>query len=194
MPYLVYEENNTSKAIPIPEETAGFHIGRSMDNDVRLREDSSISRQHSLILFDSEKSEYILRDLGTNNGTHLNEYNLSNQQCPLRDGDTIGIGSQIFTFYSKAETPYELVDTTTIYIHKPVPDMSPPNEYPFKDTTKLSSAIPGVIHKTPGEEDIFPEIKGFEFIRIIGGGNYTTTYRVFQTSLKRTVVLKTFHT
>ena len=195
MPYLVYAENEYNRAIPITNEDTGFCIGRSMENDVRLREDSSVSRKHCIIFRDESSREYILRDLNSSNGTYLNEYCLQNQQCPVRDGDSIGVGNLAFIFYSNPDIPYELVDTTTIYVRKPVPDMSPPNEYPFKDTTRLEAITPTSSSREAGEDDCaYPEIEGFEFIRIIGGGNYSTTYLVFQPGLKRSVVLKTFHT
>ena len=193
MPYLVYDNNGISKSIPILEDVVEFNLGRSMDNDVRLREDSSVSRHHCMIFKDPASGEYILRDLGSSNGTLLNELSLRNQQCPMRDGDLIGVGDVRFLFYSYLENPYELVDTTTIYVRKAVPDISPPSEYPFKDTTRLEPITPGTAVGTE-EDQFFPAVEGFEFIRLLGGGNYSTTYLVFQTGLKRTVTLKTFHT
>jgi len=193
MPYLVYDNSVTNRSIPIMNDLVEFNIGRSMDNDVRLREDSSVSRKHCMIFKDPDSTDYVLRDLGSSNGTFLNDLCLQNQQCPMRDGDLVGVGDVHFTFYSHAENPYELVDTTTIYVQKAVPDISPPNEYPFKDTTRLEPITPATLVETE-DEQFFPAVEGFEFIRLLGGGNYSTTYLVFQAGLKRTVALKTFHT
>jgi serine/threonine protein kinase len=193
MPYLVYDNNVSEKSIPIMDDIVEFNIGRSMDNDVRLREDSSVSRKHCMIFKDPASSDYVLRDLGSSNGTFLNELCLQNQQCPMRDGDVVGVGDVHFTFYSHYENPYELVDTTTIYVQKAVPDLSPPSEYPFKDTTRLKPITPTTVVASE-EDNFFPPVDGFEFIRLLGGGNYSTAYLVFQAGLKRTVALKTFHT
>ena len=193
MAYLVYDNNGLQRSIPIADDMVEFHLGRSVDNDVRLREDSSVSRKHCMILKDPAANEYILRDLGSSNGTFLNDLCLQSQQCPMRDGDLVGVGDVKFLFYSQSENPYELVDTTTIYVQKAVPDMSPPSEYPFKDTTRMDAVSPMTL-TGPGDDEVFPIIEGFEFIRLLGGGNYSTAYLVFQSGLKRTVVLKVFHT
>ena len=193
MAYLVYDNNGLQRSIPIADDVVEFYLGRSMDNDVRLREDSSVSRKHCMILKDPASGEYILRDLDSSNGTFLNDLCLENQQCPMRDGDFVGVGDVRFIFYSQIENPYELVDTTTIYVQKAVPDISPPNEYPFKETTRLEPASPMPVPSV-GDEETFPVIEGFEFLRLLGGGNYSTAYLVFQKGLKRTVALKVFHT
>ena len=193
MPYLVYDNSVSNRSIPIADDIVEFYIGRSMENDVRLREDSSVSRKHCMIFKDPASSEYVLRDLGSSNGTYLNDLCLKVQQCAMRDGDIIGVGEVHFTFYSFQDNPYELVDTTTIYVQKAVPDLSPPNEYPFKDTTSLEAVTPVDFASNAEGEDLFPEVEGFEFIRLLGGGNYSNTYLVFQTGLKRTVALKTFN-
>ena len=193
MAYLVYDNNGLQRSIPIMDDMVEFYLGRSMDNDVRLREDSSVSRKHCMILKDSATGEYILRDLDSSNGTFLNDLCLQRQQCPMRDGDLVGVGDVQFTFYSQLENPYELVDTTTIYVQKAVPDISPPSEYPFKETTRLETTSPMPVFGA-GDDETFPVIEGFEFLRLLGGGSYSTTYLVFQSGLKRTVALKVFHT
>lgn len=191
MPYLVYDNTVFKRSIPVADDAVEFYIGRSMDNDVRLREDSSVSRKHCMIFRDPATGEYVLRDLGSSNGTYLNDLCLKLQQCPMRDGDVIGVGEVQFTFcLSSQRNQYELVDTTTIYVRKAVPDLSPPHEYSFKDTTRLDALVPPA--SATGNADIFPRVEGFEFIRLLGVGNYSSTYLVFQTSLKRTVALKAF--
>ena len=193
MAYIVFDDNSIFKAIPIVDEISGFNIGRSADNHVSLREDSSVSRRHCLILRENSASDYVLRDLGSSNGTYLNDYCLKNQQCAMRDGDLVGVGNMEFTFYSYEENPYQVVDTTTIFVNAPVPDISPPDEYQFKETTSLEAINPNTLGQDEAGS-IFPEIEGFEFIRILGGGNYSTTYLVYQVGLKRTIALKAFHT
>ena len=193
MSYLIYDDHSVYKSIPVTNETVGFKIGRSMDNDVRLREDSSVSRSHCLICLSSDLTTYYLRDLGSSNGTLLNDYTLHSQECELRDGDLIGVGDVNFTFKTGTDAPYELVDTTTIYVNKAVPDISPPNEYSFKETTRMEAVVPTPAPDSDGVGG-FPVVDGYEFIRIIGGGNYSTAFLVYHTEVKRSVVLKIFHT
>jgi hypothetical protein len=193
MPYFVFDDNAVYKAIHLKNDTSEFKIGRSVDNSICLREDSSVSRYHCLVVRETPSSDFVLRDLGSSNGTYLNDYCLQNQQCAMRDGDLVGVGNMQFTFYSHDDNPYQESETTTIYVNTPVPDISPPEEYPFKDTTSFEAINPNTLGVAE-QGDVFPVIEGFELIRILGGGNYSTTYLAYQAGLKRTIALKTFHT
>tara|TARA_R110002073_G_scaffold15425_6_gene60847 strand:+ start:10042 stop:10995 length:954 start_codon:yes stop_codon:yes gene_type:complete len=81
-----------------------FSIGRSPDTDLPLF-DSSVSRQHAMLI--RSQDGYLVRDLGSTNGTFVNE-KLIDSGCPLRSGDTIRIGSFLFRFLSAGcvETQY----------------------------------------------------------------------------------------
>lgn len=68
-------------------------LGRSSDCDVML-EDTEASRQHALIEMSGEG--YTLTDQGSTNGTFVNEERVS-ETVPLKDEDTIRIGSTIFS-------------------------------------------------------------------------------------------------
>ena len=78
-------------------------IGRSSKTDVRIEEDA-ISRNHAMIINQGET--YLLKDLGSTNGTFLNDRSV--EQLELRDGDLIKIGRSIFKFLTGAniETSY----------------------------------------------------------------------------------------
>ena len=190
MPYLVYDNSISKRAISVADDAVEFYIGRSMDNDVRLREDSSVSRKHCMIFRDPVSGEYVLRDLDSSNGTYLNDLCLKVQQCPVEDGDVIGIGGVKFTFrLSSRMNSYQLVDTATIHVHEAVSGLSSDHGYSCEDTAKLDAVVPPGVVTGDG---MFPRVKGFEFIRLLGVGKYSSTYLVFQTRLKRTVVLKVF--
>jgi pSer/pThr/pTyr-binding forkhead associated (FHA) protein len=74
-------------------------IGRATDADVSLASDTTVSRLHSAI--ERYPGGWVLRDLGSTNGTFLNGERLSGDR-PLKSGDEIRVGSGIFVFHSVA--------------------------------------------------------------------------------------------
>jgi diguanylate cyclase (GGDEF)-like protein len=73
--------------------TAPFEIGRSSKNDLPLDQES-ISRHHARITYDG--SFYWIQDLGSTNGTYVNDDTVKEKQ--LRDGDQVRIGRSILKF------------------------------------------------------------------------------------------------
>lgn len=72
-------------------------LGRAEDNHVVLR-DRFVSSHHAEIT--REAGGYVLRDLGSTNGTFRNGARLS-KPLVLQEGDRIGIGTSMFTFHSR---------------------------------------------------------------------------------------------
>ena len=68
-------------------------IGRSRLNEIRP-EDGSVCAQHCRII--AENGEYVLYDLGSTNGTLVN--NISVNMAVLEEGDTIRVGATTFLF------------------------------------------------------------------------------------------------
>lgn len=68
-------------------------LGRDMDNHVVVNTDS-VSRRHAIIEY-GENERYIV-DLGSTNGTYLNDHLIERAQ--LRTGDLLKIGDTIFKF------------------------------------------------------------------------------------------------
>ncbi len=73
-------------------------IGRGQDNDIVLS-DQRASRQHSQIK--KENNQYVIHDLGSVNGTLVNETKIST--APLQHNDQIKIGNSILIFLEKEE-------------------------------------------------------------------------------------------
>lgn len=71
-------------------------IGRGPGADFTL-EDHLASRRHLQIVQDAGR--YLVEDLGSTNGTHLNGERIKRQ--PLRDGDKIRVGETILSFVQK---------------------------------------------------------------------------------------------
>ena len=83
-------------------------IGRSHHNDIVISSDA-VSRHHAEIA--REGSEIVVRDLGSTNGTFLNDQMERTNECRLRRGDQIRIGETILKFLSGTdiETEYHAV-------------------------------------------------------------------------------------
>ncbi|MHB8276973.1 MAG: VWA domain-containing protein [Candidatus Humimicrobiaceae bacterium] len=69
-------------------------LGRSSYNDIVI-DDEAASRENSFIVI--EKNEYKIGDMGSSNGTHVNEKKITSLKS-LNDGDKINIGDSEFIF------------------------------------------------------------------------------------------------
>ncbi len=79
---------------PIP--VGGATIGRSGSNDILIN-DALASRRHARI--ERRGGRFIITDLGSANGTFVNERRIRHH--PLRDGDRIRIGRSQLTFHTR---------------------------------------------------------------------------------------------
>lgn len=70
-------------------------LGRSPDATIMLQ-DTHVSRLHLTIQYDAASGEYRIQDLGSSNGTLLNETRIT--EAVLRDGDKIIIGHTMLRF------------------------------------------------------------------------------------------------
>ncbi len=78
----------TGQSIPLEQTIAT--VGRKPGNTIVLEDDLKVSRHHCAI--SPEDGNYIIRDVGSSNGTYLNNERLTQPQT-LRDGDVIEIGN-----------------------------------------------------------------------------------------------------
>src|SRR5690606_15845203 len=92
-------ENESGETIPLGPS---FSIGRSSTCDLMLQ-DSKVSRKH-LVINRQAGDEFWLSDLGSANGTYVNQLRVS-QPTRLRPGDEIRIGPFQLSFHSAAEDP-----------------------------------------------------------------------------------------
>ncbi len=88
-------------------------LGRSDSTNIQIDQESA-SRQHAKVLTDNGRAK--LYDLGSTNGTFVNDQRIENVE--LRDGDLVRIGQTIFKYLSGSniETKYheEIYRLTTI--------------------------------------------------------------------------------
>ncbi len=91
-PYLiVVAGRDTARIYPLTTPTTA--IGRDPDSTIALEEDS-VSRHHARILVDDKRA--LLKDLGSTNGTYVNDQKITAHA--LQEGDLIRIGSTVFRF------------------------------------------------------------------------------------------------
>ncbi len=90
---LVIYGNDLGKRVALEEQSAV--VGRSSKSGVTI-DDDSISRQHCELLWDGRG--YKVSDLGSTNGTYVNDEPASDRE--LRHGDQIKVGRTIMKFIS----------------------------------------------------------------------------------------------
>ena len=89
--------NGTLFDLTTKETTAG----RNPDNNIQL-EYPGISRHHLKVSMDEGGGNFSIEDLGSKNGTYLNNQKLNNKQ-PLKKGDIIKIGSIAFKYIPEGD-------------------------------------------------------------------------------------------
>ena len=94
-------------------DDSGLSIGRAASNQVQI-DDSAVSNNHAEIVIDqSDAGErvYLLRDVGSTNGTYLNEQKIKSQ--PLQHKDIIRVGWNNFVFIDEGQRDFEKTDRIT---------------------------------------------------------------------------------
>ena len=89
------------------EPFTALTFGRSGDNQVQI-DDLEVSTEHAQITSqtnDSGKVDFFLEDLGSTNGSFINEGKITKQQ--LHHKDNVRIGWNIFTFIDEDEVDLE---------------------------------------------------------------------------------------
>jgi pSer/pThr/pTyr-binding forkhead associated (FHA) protein len=87
------------------KENECLEVGRIATADFPIPMDSHLSRRH--LLLDSTQNSFRVRDVGSANGTFLNNSRITIHE--LRDGDTLRAGMTTFlvTFRSNGENPHQ---------------------------------------------------------------------------------------
>ena len=96
--YLIIQKGLVGERV-FPVETR-VTIGRTPENDIHLP-DPSVSRRHALLYVEDGKA--VLEDLGSRNGTYLNEIRVD--KALLSSGDTLRLGKVTTGFLQEEELP-----------------------------------------------------------------------------------------
>ncbi len=88
----------------IIDNEEGLTVGREDGNTIVVDLDN-VSRRHAMV--SNKDGKYFVKDLGSTNGTYLNDAEIHEEQ-PLRTGDLVKVGGAIFKFLSggNIETQY----------------------------------------------------------------------------------------
>src|ERR1017187_1539872 len=81
----------------VPLDSERISLGRSSITELCYPDDSGLSRQH--LAFEKEGGEWLIRDLGSKNGTLLNGVRITAPQV-LKPGDRVTAGHLILVFDS----------------------------------------------------------------------------------------------
>ena len=84
----------------------GAVLGRGHDAAIVL-DDSKVSRAHAIVVYDGAGT-YTIRDLGSSNGTFVNDKRVT--EYALHAGDRIGIGGQLLFFSQHSEMERQLIE------------------------------------------------------------------------------------
>jgi hypothetical protein len=103
---VVIEYDDNSLGLP----TGNTVVGRGVNCDLRFN-DRSVSRRHARFIV--KEDTVLLEDLGTTNGTHLNDERIAGTRI-LKDGDRVSIGRRVVTVRIRGGdlAPDEFEDTT----------------------------------------------------------------------------------
>jgi pSer/pThr/pTyr-binding forkhead associated (FHA) protein len=88
-------------------DLSALKFGRAVDNQVQI-DDLAVSNEHAQIICEtSDKGEvaYFLEDLGSTNGSFINEEKIDKQL--LHHNDSLRIGWNVFTFIDESEIDFE---------------------------------------------------------------------------------------
>lgn len=101
--------NNEGRSFNYPILKDEINIGRGKDNDIVLS-DNTVSRNHARIIRTDKK--YLILDMGSYNGTKVNDKSVQNSV--LRDNDLIRIGLSKITFQTDENTAPSVIDSVVL--------------------------------------------------------------------------------
>ena len=160
-------------------------LGRSSQAEVQVR-DVKLSRQHCQILTDAHG--YILRDLGSKNGTFLNGARIT--EARLRDGDRVQIGLTRLAFHSERPAQADATDIAPPQLCASCGRIVPLDEMALARQTDERVYCPDCASANPL---VGRTIGGYEIIQAIGRGSMGTVFKAEQLSMSRPVALKILH-
>lgn len=145
---LAWLENEAGDRLPLG---ASFSIGRSSTCDLMLQ-DSKVSRKH-VVINRQAGDEFWLSDLGSANGTYLNQLRVS-QPTRLRPGDEIRIGPFQIVFRRPTDEP--AAEPTQVTTQQTIIDLRHERRWllvaDIENSTLLASSLEPAIYRRQVDE------------------------------------------
>jgi pSer/pThr/pTyr-binding forkhead associated (FHA) protein len=120
LPTLLFYYPEKEKRWKLEVQSDRFTIGRSREVEVCIPH-TSVSKKHLLV--ERRGPKYIFRDLGSKNGSFLNDFRMA--RGSLSDGDELRVGSIRITFYKAAAPEEALEDAGVTGAPSPVTEQKP---------------------------------------------------------------------
>ncbi len=159
MPQLILNLPDGSKIAK--EARSKMIIGRSDDCTFSIKNDPKISRQHCRV--DQRDNEFLLIDLGSANGTRLNDRKIGGERVLLKHGDIIRVGSHEIFFESPQQEITPFTERLGGFFERLLGRKKPPpnNKAVFGEGTLTCScgAIISCSGKNPGQKVGCPRCK-----------------------------------
>ena len=134
---VIQGEPDQGEVIPLGATTT---LGREPSNDISVAE-SSVSRTHAEIVETDEG--FVLRDLGSTNGTYVNETQIPAEDYLLIDGDIIRLGTSSKSFVLRLSAFAESATAAS----PPMPESSPSPELVSPTMIGATLETPEVVAK-----------------------------------------------
>ncbi len=133
---VVRTPDGKSRTVPLAADR--LSLGRASTNDLCYPDDVGLSRQH--LAFERDGQEWIVRDLGSKNGTTVNGLRLAGPQT-LKPGDRVSAGHLALEFCAVGTTPTP--SNTVVFIDSQVVATA---------TTTVATSLEGIMG--PEQEDL----------------------------------------
>ena len=99
-PTLEHSISQTSYNIP-SRATIGRDAGSDIIIHIKTPDVKTVSRNHAEIL--KQSGDYCIRDLGSTNGTYVNQEKVTDIPYKLKDGDHIRLGHFLMVYHAPSQ-------------------------------------------------------------------------------------------
>ena len=193
MPYLVFQEGPEQKIISLGPDHS-LTIGRGKDNELSFHDNPRVSRHHCTIYYYPEQDAYVLKDMGSTNGTLLNGNRISSDVI-LSENDIITVGNLHFYFVFRGRS--ESRSQREGKIAEPISPLGAASiPKPEHTTQSIPKVEPGVFitqDKMSLRLTMGQFIEDYQIMRFLGGTAISSVYQAKQKSSGELVALKIYH-
>jgi pSer/pThr/pTyr-binding forkhead associated (FHA) protein/tRNA A-37 threonylcarbamoyl transferase component Bud32 len=175
------------RRLAVPDELV---LGRAVEGDGRLSDDSEVSRRHARISR-GEDGTITVEDLGSANGTYVNGERLSGGRA-LQVGDSVRIGSTTLQLLEEGAEPATTLSATpppppAAAPAPPPPAPPPPPRAPRTPPPPIDTAAR---RRLTADLPLGTVFAGCEVEDVVGHGDMGVVYRADELALQRRVALK----